>query len=83
VFRPIKIGVRIEESMPAGTVMSDGEPERWVPYKLWSADLFECPGCGAQIVAAFGERPIAEHYQPEYAQMAMTSLGRVEDKRPI
>lgn len=24
------------------------------PYKLWNADLLQCPGCGHQVVARFG-----------------------------
>jgi hypothetical protein len=34
-----------------------------LPYKLWEADLWDCPGCGAEIVVGFGSKPLAEHYQ--------------------
>ena len=37
------------------------------PYKLWDADMFECPHCGATIVTGFGREPLAEHWQPTYA----------------
>jgi len=38
------------------------------PYKLWSADLCECQDCGAQVLyTAATQRPIAEHFQPEFA----------------
>ena len=37
------------------------------PYKLWDADLWECPECGVTIIAGFGQLPMAEHYQPTYA----------------
>jgi hypothetical protein len=34
----------------------------WVPYKIWSSDLWECPGCGAQILSGHGIQPVAiEH----------------------
>jgi hypothetical protein len=39
----------------------------WTPYKVWSGDLFECPTCKAQTIAGVGQRPLAEHYQPEFA----------------
>ena len=39
------------------------------PYKLWSADLWECKGCGFQIVSGFGNNPIAEHYQRGFAEL--------------
>jgi hypothetical protein len=49
-------GVTVEE------LLEDG-----APYKLWDADLFECPECGVEIIAGFGRRPLAEHYQADYA----------------
>lgn len=63
-FRMKKSGVPIEEGMPK----PDGD---WGPYKLWMADLYECPECGVQIIAGFGSPynwPLAEHYQPKYAE---------------
>ena len=41
-------------------------PERWVPYKVWSGDLWACPDCGARIVVGTGRNPISEHYEPEF-----------------
>jgi hypothetical protein len=37
------------------------------PYKLWDADLLECVECGVEIIAGFALRPLAEHWQPTYA----------------
>jgi hypothetical protein len=37
------------------------------PYKLWDADLFECVECGVEVITGFGRSPIAEHWQPGYA----------------
>jgi hypothetical protein len=36
------------------------------PYKLWTADVWECVECGVEIIAGFGHAPLAEHWQPEY-----------------
>jgi hypothetical protein len=55
-MRPKKNSVTVEE------LTEDG-----APYKLWDADLWECPECGVEIIAGFGQGPIAEHYQPTYA----------------
>ena len=33
------------------------------PYKIWHADLWQCPGCGIAIVAGFGQQPIVEHFE--------------------
>ena len=56
--------------MPKGNNARPGteEPELWAPYKLWVGDLYECEGCGAKIVSGFGRAPIAEHYQPDFAE---------------
>jgi len=37
------------------------------PYKLWSADLWACPTCGAEVITGFGRAPLAEHWQADYA----------------
>jgi len=79
VFRVQKIGVRLEEMMPAGS----DRPGEWASYKLWSGDLLECPECGLRIVARFGMKPLAEHYQPDYAHMARTAISQVKDSRGI
>jgi hypothetical protein len=56
-MRVKKNSVTVEE------LMTDGSP-----YKLWDADLFECPACGATVITGFGQKPMAEHWQPMYAR---------------
>ena len=51
-----KVGVGLETMRPDG------------PYKLYSADLLRCPGCGHQI-ARPNPTAIAEHFQPEYGPL--------------
>jgi transposase len=37
------------------------------PYKVWNADTWKCPGCGIEIVAGFGDRPLRQdHYEPGF-----------------
>ena len=68
-MRPKKNTVTVEE------LMEDGNP-----YRLWDADLYECPECGVEIIAGFAQEPFAEHYQPSYAEqrkrLAPIYLGR-------
>lgn len=80
-FRPAKTGVVIEEGMPLGPVQADGSPDRWGPYKLWSADKWKCPGCGAEVIFGMGRQPIAEHFEKDYAATVtrLAPLFRVED----
>ena len=69
-----KNGVGIEEGMLRGD-------SSWGPYKLWQGDLWECDGCGAQIVRGFGRDAISEHFMPSYgaARERFQPLFRVDD----
>lgn len=55
-YKTIKQGVTVEETAVFGS------------YKLWEADLKECPKCGHQIVAGFAKENFAEHYQEGYKE---------------
>jgi hypothetical protein len=33
--------------------------DTWVPYKIWSSDLWECKGCGAKIISGHGIQPVS------------------------
>lgn len=59
-FHPKKNGVCVEEGMPTG------DSGKWLPYKLWQADLVSCHSCGTEIIAGFGRWPISEHYREDY-----------------
>lgn len=65
-LRPEKNGYIVEEGMPGAGRIPATDPSGWSPYKLWRADLWKCPGCGAEVVAGFAPHPFAEHYQPDY-----------------
>lgn len=45
------------------------------PYKVWMADLLECPGCGMQVAGNFGNGPIAAH--AEAAQTMLADILRI------
>lgn len=66
-FKPKRNGVGVLENRPNGNGVPAGieAADQWLPYKLWDADLYECQGCGAQIVVGFGQMPLAEHFQQE------------------
>ena len=46
------------------------------PYKLWHADLWECPQCHIRVVLGFAHRPFAEHYEPEFADVLAKAKRR-------
>lgn len=57
-FHPKKNGIYFEEGMPVVHSTDSVEETIWESYKLWSGDLYECRGCGAEIVVGFGAQPI-------------------------
>lgn len=68
-FRMKKPGYYFIEGMPlvSGAKPGNAEDEKWTDYKLWAGDLWECEGCGDQIVQGVGQRPVGEHYQRDFA----------------
>lgn len=74
-FKIKKNGVPIVEGMPIG------REGAWTDYKLWMGDLYGCESCGAEVIAGFGQQPIAEHYQPDYAvtRARYAPVARIED----
>lgn len=80
-FRPKKSGFYFVEAMPTENHAAPGteSPEKWTPYKVWAGDLWECEGCGAQVVSGTGQHPVAEHYQPGFKdQMRRLGAGQLQ-----
>lgn len=79
-YRVKKQGVAVIEGMPNGLIHpappGTEHPEAWKPYKLWFADLFECEGCGHQLIAGWGLQNHSEHYMPDFGE-------QVERFKPI
>jgi hypothetical protein len=67
-YRPKKNGFPFIEGMPIDNLTPPGTaaPHEWKPYKLWMGDKWACEGCGHELVVGVG--PIAEHYQPDFAE---------------
>lgn len=76
-YRPKKNGQIFEEGKPFQASSSDkvryveqeGERNSWTGYKLWQADLWECRGCGNQIISGSGVAPLGEHFQSDYEKL--------------
>lgn len=49
-----------------GVIVLETMDNGYTPYKIWMADLFECPDCHYQLISGFGLQPIAEHYLPGF-----------------
>jgi len=37
-------------------------------YRLWDADHYACPECGAEVITGFGRAPLAAEYQRNYSE---------------
>jgi hypothetical protein len=64
-YRIKKTGYYFTEMMPKGNdrpLPGPTEADRWQPYKTWSGDLWECRGCGTQIISGFGALPVSERH---------------------
>ena len=61
-FRVKKIGVRAQENIGA-----NGEP-----YKIWSADIWECPKCLYQIISGYGSKPMSNVFDKDFKQIQET-----------
>lgn len=76
-YRMKKAGYAFIEGMPINNGVQPGtaEPAGWKPYKLWAGDLWECKGCGHQLISGTGSHPIAEHYQPGFKDKVLKLVG--------
>lgn len=59
-----KNGVTVEEMMEGNR-----------PYKLWKADLYQCPKCGNEIITGFASDAFAEHFQEDYQQQKVREVN--------
>lgn len=68
-FKCKKNNFTFTEGMPVDELARPGNDDcaMWQPYKVWTSDRYECEGCGAVILTGFSQQPLAEHYQPDFA----------------
>lgn len=57
-FRVKQLSVTVEEQTDDGA-----------PIALWSADLFRCDSCGAEVISGFALVPMARRHDPFYADI--------------
>jgi hypothetical protein len=67
--------------MPVETAAEPGtiDPTAWKPYKVWMADLYECRACGHEIIASFAAHPVAENFEPRFAEAMRYVTHTVND----
>lgn len=55
-LRPRKNDIYVLETMSDGVT----------PYKVWNADLWECPDCAHQVILGYGLHEIAVKHEPGF-----------------
>ncbi len=55
-YAPLKNDIVVLETMD----------DQMQPYKLWCADLVQCPKCKHRVITGFGRQHIAEHYEQDF-----------------
>ena len=64
-----QVEFRIQTNGVAVVEMMNQGPDPAVPYKVWEADLWACPGCHQEVVAGCGTKPVREdHWAPDFAE---------------
>lgn len=48
-----------------------------VPYAIWAADLWKCPGCGVEIVSGYSRKATLQHEDGFAELLARTIRERV------
>lgn len=44
------------------------------PYRLWAADLYRCPICGAKVVAGYANMPFYPERMEEFIESATETI---------
>ncbi len=80
-YKHARSGVYFIEGMPKTSAPHDlpRDPEQWKPYKVWVSDLYECRGCGNQILVGMPAGPTAEHYQDGFSDWVERATVTVND----
>ena len=39
------------------------------PYRIWCADVFQCPGCHVMAAAGFGKQPYMRRQEADYLEL--------------
>lgn len=82
-FRLKRGGVYLLEQMPVGGAgevpPGTTEPEAWKPYKIWNADLHQCPGCKTEIISGYGFNPISIQHEEDFHKYLQLVTHTVND----
>jgi hypothetical protein len=65
MHKPVCVECQIEMKMMKSGVYVGEMFRGYHIYKIWSADLWECPMCHKKVTNGYGQKPLAEHHDQE------------------
>ena len=68
ISKPICVKCEIEMSMIRSGVNVAEMFRGNEIYKVWKADLWECPICKVQVTSGYGSMPLAHHFQDDISK---------------
>jgi len=64
---PICVNCQIKMTFPrSGVYVLETYEDGIKPYKVWSADLYECKICKHQIISGFGHNPLRQQFDSDF-----------------
>lgn len=85
-YRMKRSGLQWTEGMPLMSQNPGSSPSTdkfevagWTGYKVWMSDLWECQGCGGQILCGHGASPVVERHHAGFEAESDKSVFRVDD----
>jgi len=73
--RPVCVGCRVDlrpEKNGVDFIEDDGTGR---PYKIWSSDMWCCPGCGLSILIGFPPVARAHHFESGFTEEVKRALN--------
>jgi len=67
-IRPVCVKCKVEFVVAKNEVGVIEKSADGAEQAIWEADLLQCPGCGAQILAGFGSAAIMQSWSPRRYQ---------------
>ncbi len=68
--RPVCVECGVEFKVKKnGVVVQENTGPNGEPYKIWSADLWECPKCSHQILFGYGFNPLYHNFDENFKKL--------------
>lgn len=79
--KPICVKCETEFRMKtAGVVVKEMFQNNEQIYKIWYADLWDCPSCHSEIIFGFSEQPAVIHHEKERMEEVLKEIAPKEDE---